>query len=133
MRGPFFLNASLCDAGLLWLRAAGSVLLVYVHGWPKLVHYHTELARIEDPFGLGGSVSMAAAIVAEVLCPFLIGCGMLTRAACLPVLAVLAVAMLAVHPEWSIADGQFGWLLIIIFSTIALCGPGRWSLERLMA
>jgi len=43
---------------------------------------------------------------------------------------VLLVAMLAVHPGWSIAEGQFGWLLLIIFTTIALCGPGRWRIGR---
>jgi putative oxidoreductase len=117
------------DAGLLWLRAGGGALLFYVHGWPKLVHLQAELVRIEDPFGLGAPLSLAAAIAAEVLCPVLIACGLFTRAASLPVLIVLAVAMLAVHPDWSIAEGQFGWLLIVIFGAIALCGPGRWSLD----
>jgi putative oxidoreductase len=117
------------DAGLLWLRVAGSALLFYVHGLPKLLHLQAELARIEDPFGLGAPVSLAAAIAAEVLCPVLVACGLFTRAASLPVLAVLAVAMLAVHPGWSIAEGQFGWLLIVIYVTIALAGPGRWSID----
>jgi putative oxidoreductase len=115
------------DAGLLWLRVAGSALLFYVHGWPKLVHFQAELARIEDPFGFGAPLSLAAAIAAEVLCPVLIAGGLFTRAASLPVLAVLAV-----HPGWSIAEGQFGWLLIVIFGTIALCGPGRWSLDAVL-
>lgn len=118
------------DAGLLWLRIAGSALLFYVHGWPKLLHFQAELGRIEDPFGFGAPFSLAAAIVAEVLCPVLIACGLYTRAASLPVLGVLTVAMLAVHPGWSIAEGQFGWLLIVIFVTIALCGPGRWSFDE---
>ena len=37
--------------------------------------------------------------------------------------------MLLVHPDWSIADGQFGWLLIIVFGTIAISGAGRYSLD----
>jgi hypothetical protein len=49
-------------------------------------------------------------------------CGVGTRLACLPIIAVLLVAMLAVHPQWSIAEGQFGWLLLIIFTTLALTG-----------
>jgi putative oxidoreductase len=116
------------DAALLWLRMGGSALLFTVHGWPKILHYHAELARIEDPFGLGAPVSLLSAIIAEVLCPLLIACGLFTRAACVPVLVVLAVAILVVHPEWTIAEGQFGWLLIVIFVTIALAGPGRWSI-----
>lgn len=119
------------DLGLLWLRLGGSALLCYVHGWPKLLHYHQELARIEDPFGLGPTVSMASALVAELLCPLLVASGFATRLACLPVLLVLAVAMLIVHPDWSIAQGQFGWLLMIIFGGVGLCGPGRYSLDAL--
>jgi putative oxidoreductase len=122
-------QAAPVDAALLWLRVSGSALLLAVHGWPKLVHYQAELARIEDPFGFGAPVSLTTAIVAEVLCPLLIACGLFTRAACAPVLLVLAVALLAVHPDWTFAQGQFGWLLVVIFVTIALAGPGRWSID----
>ncbi|WDZ95882.1 DoxX family protein [Herbaspirillum sp. WKF16] len=116
------------DLGLLFLRVAGSFMLFYVHGLPKLLHYAHELTVIEDPFGLGPALSLWAAIFAEALCPLLIAVGVFTRLACLPVIGVLLIAMLAVHPDWSIAEGQFGWLLLVIFTAIALCGPGRWRL-----
>ncbi|YCI82399.1 DoxX family protein [Enterobacteriaceae bacterium] len=116
------------DAGLLFLRLTGALMLFYVHGLPKVLHYRAELTRIEDPFGFGPHVSLLGAILAEVICPVLIALGLFTRLACLPIIVVLLVAMLAVHPGWSIAEGQFGWLLLIIFTTIALCGPGRWRI-----
>ncbi|WP_413458217.1 DoxX family protein [Herbaspirillum huttiense] len=116
------------DLGLLFLRVAGSFMLFYVHGLPKLMHYAHELTVIEDPFGLGPTVSLWSAILAEALCPVLIALGVFTRLACLPIIGVLLVAMLAVHPGWSIAEGQFGWLLLVIFTAIALCGPGQWRL-----
>lgn len=114
------------DAGLFFLRIAGSFMLAYVHGWPKVMNYAHELTVIEDPFGLGPHFSLWSALIAEIVCPLFIMAGVATRLACLPVLAVLLVSMLVVHPGWSIAEGQFGWLLLIIFVTIALCGPGRW-------
>ncbi|MFK9813616.1 LysR family transcriptional regulator, partial [Escherichia coli] len=43
-------------------------------------------------------------------------------------IATLLVAMLVVHPDWSLADGQFGWMLLIIFTTVLIAGPGRFSL-----
>ncbi|NDL65133.1 DoxX family protein [Acerihabitans arboris] len=116
------------DLGLLFLRLAGCFMLLYVHGAPKVLHYADELARIEDPFGLGASLSLWAAIFAEVVCPVFILLGVFTRMACLPIVVVLLIAMVAVHPDWSVAEGQFGWLLLIIFTTIALAGPGRLSL-----
>ncbi|WP_050477994.1 DoxX family protein [Herbaspirillum rhizosphaerae] len=116
------------DLGLLFLRVAGSFMLFYVHGLPKILHYGSELTKIEDPFGFGPQLSLWAAILAEFVCPILIAAGLFTRLACLPIIGVLLIAMLAVHPDWSIADGQFGWLLLVIFISIALCGPGRWRL-----
>lgn len=118
------------DIGLLFLRLAGSFMLFYVHGLPKVLHYAQELTKIEDPFGFGPALSLWAAIFAEVVCPILIAAGWFTRLACLPVIGVLLIAMVAVHPDWSIAEGQFGWLLLVIFTSIALCGPGRWRLGR---
>lgn len=117
------------DLGLLFLRLTGCFMLLYVHGAPKVLHYADELSKIEDPFGLGPSLSLWAAIFAEALCPIFIVLGVAARVACLPIIVVLLIAMLAVHPDWSVAEGQFGWLLLIIFTTIALSGPGRWSLQ----
>jgi putative oxidoreductase len=116
------------DAGLLLLRLAASALLLYVHGLPKAMHYAQQLALIEDPFGLGPAFSLWFAIFAEVICPVLIILGVLARLACLPIIVVMLVALIFVHPGWSIADGQFAWLLLIIFTTLAIGGPGRWTL-----
>jgi len=117
------------DPGLFFLRLTGSLLLLYVHGLPKVLHFSEELTRIEDPFGFGPYASLIPAIVAEVICPLFIIAWVYTRLACLPIIAVLLVAMLAVHPDWSIAEGQFGWLLLIVFITLAITGPGAWRVR----
>ncbi|QOK97947.1 DoxX family protein [Ralstonia pseudosolanacearum] len=118
-------------AGLLFLLVAGSALLLYVHGLPKVLHYSQELARIEDPFRLGAAPTLLLAILSETVCPLLIALGVLARLACLPIVFLLLVALLVVHREWSIADGQFGWLLLILFVTVLIAGPGRFSLSAL--
>ena len=38
----------------------------------------------------------------------------------LPVLFLLVVSVLWVHPEWSLAEGQFAWLLLIINTHLGL-------------
>lgn len=116
------------NLALLFLRVSGSVFLLYVHGLPKLIHYAVELQRIEDPFHLGASLTLMLAIFAEVVCPLAIIAGLLARLACLPILAVLIIALAFVHPEWTLEQGQFGWLLLIIFTTVLIGGPGRFSL-----
>ncbi|MCP1440840.1 putative oxidoreductase [Erwinia persicina] len=128
MMKPLFSQPPRIDAGLFFLRLTGCLLLLYVHGLPKVFHFSEELTRIEDPFGLGPYMSLLPAIFAEVICPLFILAGVFTLPACLAVIGVLLVAMVFVHPDWSIAEGQFGWLLLIIFTTLAITGPGRWRL-----
>jgi putative oxidoreductase len=113
------------DLGLLFLRISGALFLLWVHGLPKLLNYSEQLQLIEDPFHLGANITLLLAIFAEVLCPLLIIVGVLVRLACLPILAVLLIALLVVHPEWTLFEGQFGWLLLIIFTTLLISGPGR--------
>lgn len=122
------MNALACDRALLFLRVAGSLLLIYVHGLPKALNFKHELPLIEDPFGIGAGLTLSLAIFAEVVCPVLIIMGSFTRLACLPILFLLLVSLLLVHPEWSLAEGQFGWLFLIIFTTILIAGPGQLSL-----
>jgi putative oxidoreductase len=117
------------DWGLLFLRVSGALLLLWVHGLPKLLHFSAELQNIEDPFHLGAHLTLMLAVVAEVLCPLLIIAGLLVRLACLPILFVLWVAMVIVHPDWSLFEGQFGWLLLIVFTSILIAGPGRLALN----
>lgn len=117
------------DAGLLFLRVSGGMFLLWVHGLPKLLDYSAQLQSIEDPFNLGATTTLGMAIFAEVVCPVLIVAGVLVRVACLPILAVLLIAMLIVHPQWSLVEGQFGWLLLIVFTSVFIAGPGRLALN----
>ncbi|WP_112194798.1 DoxX family protein [Pseudomonas sp. LG1E9] len=121
------------DLGLLFLRASGALFLLWVHGVPKVLNYNDQLQLIEDPFHLGAHVTLLLAIFAEVLCPVLIVAGVWVRLACLPILAVLLIAMVVVHPQWTVFEGQFGWLLLIIFTSVLIAGPGRFVLGQRFA
>ncbi|MFV3415111.1 DoxX family protein [Pseudomonas nitroreducens] len=120
---------------LLFMRVSAALLLLQVHGLPKLLHWQSELKHIEDPFGFGAAPTLALAVFAEVLCPLLLILGVFARLACLPVIAVLLVALLFVHPQWSLEEGQFAWWMLILFAGLALAGPGRYrlTLPRLAA
>ena len=116
--------------GLLFLRVSASLFLLGVHGLPKLLHFSAQLQVIEDPFHLGAHITLTLAIFAEVLCPLLIIAGVLVRLACLPILCVLLIALRVVHPQWSVEEGQFGWLLLLLlFSSVLIAGPGRLALN----
>ncbi|MBN3725991.1 DoxX family protein [Burkholderia sp. Ac-20379] len=116
------------DAALLFLRVAASVLVLLVHGLPKALHVGAQLAVIEDPLHLGAPLTLGFAIFAEVVCPLLMIAGIFTRLAALPILAVTAVALVLVHPDWTLEQGQFAWMLLILFGTVAIGGPGRYRI-----
>ncbi|QXH51393.1 DoxX family protein [Pseudomonas fakonensis] len=130
---PTFDSPRLTAFGLLFMRIAAAVLLLLIHGLPKLLNWSTELQHIEDPFGLGATLTLGLAVFAEVLCPILLILGVFARLACLPVLAVLLVALVVVHPDWSLEQGQFAWLLLVLFGGLALTGPGAWTLAGVLA
>ncbi len=113
---------------LLFMRVAAALLLLQVHGLPKLLHWQSELQHIEDPFGLGAAPTLVLAVFAEVLCPILLILGVFARLACLPVIAVLLVALVFVHPQWSLEEGQFAWWMLILFAGLAIAGPGSYRL-----
>lgn len=125
-------SPALTASGLLFMRVMAALLLFSIHGLPKLLDWSGELQRIEDPFGLGAPLTLGLAVFAEVVCPVLLVLGIAARLACLPVLAVLLVALLVVHPDWSLEQGQFGWLLVALYGGLALTGPGAYSVSGLI-
>ncbi len=120
------------DVGLLWMRVMVSALLFWTNGLPKILHYSEERAQIDDPLKLGRTTTLWLALFAEVVCPVAIALGFFTRLACLPILAMLCIAMLIVHRDWDVEKGQFGWLYLITFTALLLMGPGRFSLDASM-
>ncbi|MFF7862502.1 DoxX family protein [Pseudomonas monteilii] len=119
----------LTATGLLFMRVMAALLLLFIHGLPKLLNWGGELQRIEDPFGLGAPLTLGLAVFAEVVCPLLLLLGIAARLACLPVLAVLLVALVVVHPDWTLEQGQFAWLLVALYGGLALTGPGAYSVS----
>ncbi|MGF6574852.1 putative oxidoreductase [Paraburkholderia sp. GAS333] len=120
-------KATIVDVGLLYLRVSACLLVLVVHGLPKVMHYAEQAAVIEDPFHLGRSVSMVFAIFAEVVCPPFVILGIATRLTVLPILIVTLIALTFVHRDWTLAEGQFAWMLLILFGTLAITGSGQIS------
>jgi putative oxidoreductase len=135
MRNPFRpqrrneqadIRVSAVDIGLLYLRVAASLLLLIVHGLPKLLNFSDELDSIADPFHLGKTLSVTFAIFAQVVCPSFMMLGIGTRMAAIPILLVTLIAIVFVHPDWTLVQGQFAWMLLIMFGTVAIAGPGKY-------
>ena len=117
------------DVGLLYLRVTGSLLLLLVNGLPKVLHYTAQVAVIEDPLHICLSPTIWLAIFAEVICPLLMIVGIGVRVAAIPIMVVTVIALTLVHPDWTLEQAQFAWMLLIIFGTVAIGGAGRFRIS----
>jgi putative oxidoreductase len=141
------------DLALVLLRLAG-IGLVTMHGWGKLVRmasgqrgFVTGVAEMGFPFPL---LFAWAAVLAETLFAILVTVGLLTRvsaAICAFNMFVAAFLRHRAHLHWLAALGVRaypeevlkGWgspelalVYLLVFLAIALAGPGRFALERVI-
>ena len=83
----------------------GSAALMLTHGWPKAMKLigGGEI-KFADPLGIGVMPSLILTVFAEVLCAVLVGIGLKTRLAALPLVITMITAGLIVHGADPIAD-----------------------------
>ena len=114
----------------LWL--GGSMLLL--HGWGKLSHFAETAAKFSDPLGVGGHVSLALAVFAEVLCAALLVLGLFTRLAALVLAVEMAVAFTVVHGHvlTGAHSGELAFLYLAGFVALFLGGGGCCSVDGRM-
>jgi len=127
------------DLGLLGLRSAG-FLLAFTFGVQKIGWYVTAfhsnksfssigLAPLITKIGFPMPVILALWITFnESVGAFLIGCGLLTRAFAISAALGMAGALytsVRLDEDWLRAA-----LYLIVFVTLALTGPGRFSIDR---
>lgn len=118
------------STGLLLLRI-GIGCLMLVHGIAKIQAFSELSVAFPDPIGLGSRPSLILAIAAEVGCSILLIVGFASRLAAIPLAFTMLVALLLVHSEdpWKVKELAATYLLIYV--SLLLTGPGRFSLDHL--
>ena len=117
------------DLGLFILRIGISALML-THGIPKLMKLLEGNFEFGDPIGLGPTVSLILAVIGEVFAPVLMIVGYKTRLAAIPAAITMAVAVFVVHAADPIGTKEKALLFLIGFVVIAICGAGKYSLDR---
>jgi putative oxidoreductase len=115
--------------GLLLMRVTAGGLLLYGHGWPKLLHFAERASRFPDPLGIGSPRSLALAVFAEVLCAACVVLGFATRFASIPILILLGVAAFRVLGGAPWSDRELALVYAAPFLALVLTGGGRYSLD----
>ncbi|MGA8853642.1 MAG: DoxX family protein [Christiangramia sp.] len=117
------------DLGLLIFRI-GIAGLMLTHGFPKLIDFFTsEEISFADPIGFGETITYALAVFAEFVCSAFIIFGFLTRLACIPLAATMAVAAFIVHATDGFGKQELPILFMLGFILLAICGGGKFSLD----
>lgn len=116
---------------LFVLRVFAAGFILFGHGWGKIMNVINGNFQFGDPIGLGPEVSLILAAFAEGICAIFILVGAYTRLASLILMINLSVAVLFYHfPAGDSFGGMEPALLyLLIFTTIFLIGPGKFSVD----
>lgn len=116
--------------GKLFLRVSFSLMMIILHGVPKIQNLLSDEPQFASIFGLGVLISLIIAIVFETVFPLLVILGYKTRLAAIPVIITMLVAIFEYHAQDSFAMREKPILFLIGFVSIALIGAGKYSLDR---
>lgn len=123
----------LFDVGTLILRVAFGATILIAHGQYKLRDYGEMVDTFPDPLGIGSQFSLILTIFAECICSSLLVIGLLTRLAVIPLIITMAVALFLVHADDPWSKKELAASYFYGFSAILLTGPGRISVDNLIA
>lgn len=119
------------DLALLLLRVWLGLSLMMLHGRLKIGWLQADQVQFADPFGLGPTVSLALAMVAEVVCAMLVVVGFATRWAALAVAFTMVTAFTVAHGAKLVGEGngEMPFIYLAGFLAILVAGPGRYSVD----
>ena len=118
------------DLGLLLLRLASGGIMAYSHGWGKMQRVLEGELGFADPIGVGELPSLVLTVFAELVCGVLVALGLFTRAALVPLIITMVVAVFIVHADDPFSKQEFGLLYLVPYVALFLTGPGKFSLDR---
>lgn len=125
-------NTQLARVWLLILRICTAGFML-THGFPKLQKLLAggEI-QFSDPLGIGVTLSLVLTVFAEAFCSVLIALGLATRVASLVLAITMGVAAFLVHGNDPFAKKEMALLYLLIYLTLLVFGPGKYSLDNLI-
>ena len=119
------------DMGLLVVRLALALFMI-PHGYSKLVHFADRMDKFSDPLGVGPTASLSLTVFAEFFCSILLGLGLFTRFALVPLIIAMATVVLIVHAGDPYGDMEKALLYLVPYIGLFFTGPGTLSLDRML-
>ena len=103
------------------------------HGWPKFLKL-LEGGEIQfgDPIGLGATLSLILTVFAEFFCSILIGIGLGTRLASIPLMITMFVAAFVSHGADPFRRKETALLYLLLYITLLIAGSRKYSIDYLL-
>lgn len=118
---------------ILSIRIAIAVFMI-THGMPKLSKL---LAGGEiqfgDPIGVGPTLSLIMVVFAEFFCSILIGIGLGTRLAVIPLMITMLVAAFISHGPDPFRQKEMALLYLLLYLALLVIGSRKYSLDFLIS
>lgn len=121
--------AKLNDFGLLMMRILASMMMMFGHGFDKLVNFSEYASKFADPFGLGPALSLGLAVFAEFFCSIAVMFGFMTRYSVIPLIITMLTAAFIIHSDDPWGKKEFALVYMIPFLTLLFTGAGRYSVD----
>lgn len=121
------------DRALLLLRVSFGGLMMSLHGAQKFQNWIAGNTKFADPLGLGEPTSLFLAAGAEMVCGAFVVIGFATRAALIPLITTMLVAVFVVHAADPLANKELGLLYLSAYVALFALGPGRFAVSSLYA
>jgi putative oxidoreductase len=119
--------------GLLILRLFTGGMMLYAHGWGKLMTFSDKSGKFPDPLGVGSAASLSLVVFAEVFCAAAIILGLFTRLAAIPLLVTMLVAAFVIHGADPFQKKEFALLYAAPFLAFIFTGAGAYSVDSKLA
>jgi putative oxidoreductase len=104
------------------------------HGLPKLTKLLDEGdIQFGDPLGIGAALSLVLVVFAEFFCSILIGIGLGTRLATIPLMITMAVAAFISHAPDPFRRKEMALLYLLIYILLLIVGSGKYSVDQIIS
>ena len=117
------------DLGILVIRVLTSLLMIFPHGWSKLVNFSAKLNTFPDPLGISSQASLSATVFTEFFLSFAIILGVKTRWASLALCFTMIIAAFVVHGEDPWMRKEKAVLYAVIYLGLFFSGGGKYSIK----
>jgi putative oxidoreductase len=117
---------------VLLLRISIAALMIK-HGLPKLekllaggeIHF-------ANPIGLGPTISLILVVFSEIVCSILIGIGLGTRLASIPLMFTMFVAAFITHGADPFGKKEMALLYLLFYLALFVIGSRKYSIDYLL-